>query len=55
MMKIFCDKCDQEITDPNEISAVFEDGVSNHYHKSDCFMEARDRLKPTRAQPVEAS
>ena len=45
MIKIFCDRCDQEIADSNEISAVVEDGVAKHYHKSDCFTEARDKLK----------
>jgi len=54
MMKIFCDKCEQEITDPNEISAVFEDGVAKHYHKSDCFMEAREKLKSVAAKPLES-
>ena len=53
MMKIICDKCEQEITDPNDISAVFEDGVAKHYHKSDCFVEARDRLVSIRALPAE--
>lgn len=54
MMKIFCDKCEQEIIDPNEISAVFEDGVSKHYHKSDCFVEAREKLKSVAAKPIES-
>ena len=44
MMKIICDKCEQEITDPNDICAVFEDGIAKHYHKADCFVEARERL-----------
>ena len=53
MMKIICDKCEQEITDPNDISAVFEDGTAKHYHKSDCFVEARDRLVYLRSRPTE--
>ena len=44
-MKIFCDRCDEEITDADEISSVVEDGQAKHYHKSDCFTEARDNLK----------
>lgn len=54
MMKIFCDKCDQEITDPNEISSVFEGGEAKHYHKSNCFMEAREKLKSVAAKPAES-
>ena len=44
MIKVICDKCDQEITDPNEVSAVVENGEVKHYHKTDCFTEARDKL-----------
>ena len=47
MMKIFCDKCEQEITDPAEISTVFEDGEAKHYHKTDCFTSARNVLLNT--------
>ena len=54
MMKVFCDKCEQEITDPNEVSAVFENGVAKHYHKSDCFMEAREKLKSVAVKPLES-
>lgn len=44
MIKVFCDKCEQEITDVADVSAVVEDGVAMHYHKSACFTEARTRL-----------
>ncbi len=54
MIKIICDKCEQEITDPNEISAVFENGVAKHYHKSECFMEAREKLKSVADRPIES-
>ncbi len=49
MIKVICDKCDQEITDPNEVSAVVENGEVKHYHKTDCFTEARDKLRSVKA------
>jgi hypothetical protein len=51
MIKVICDKCDQEITDANEVSSVVEDGEVKHYHKTNCFTEARDKLRnPNRGQ-----
>ena len=53
MIKVICDKCDQEITDTNDISAVVEGGAAKHYHKSDCFTEARDNLSIRVTRPIE--
>ncbi len=55
MIKVICDRCNQEITDPKEISAVVEDGEAKHYHKSACFVEARDKLKSIKAIPLESA
>ncbi len=45
MLKIICDKCEQEITDLKDVSNVMDGADASHYHKDGCFDEAREKLK----------